>query len=45
MANSEQMLTFRNIRALFRGVPASIANSSGIFLDPAAHLDIVRPGA
>jgi alanine racemase len=43
--NNEQMLTFRNIRALFRGVPASIANSSGIFLDPAAHLDIVRPGA
>jgi alanine racemase len=42
--NSEQMLTFRNIRALFRGVPASIANSSGIFLSPAAHLDIVRPG-
>ncbi len=42
--NNEQMLTFRNIRALFRGVPASIANSSGIFLDPAAHLDIVRPG-
>ncbi len=42
--NNEQMLAFRNIRALFRGVPASIANSSGIFLDPAAHLDIVRPG-
>jgi alanine racemase len=42
--NNEQMLTFRNIRALFRGVPASIANSSGIFLNPAAHLDLVRPG-
>jgi alanine racemase len=43
--NQEQMLTFRNVRASFRGVPASIANSSGIFLGDAAHLDIVRPGA
>jgi alanine racemase len=43
--NSEQVLAFRNIRALFRGVPASIANSSGIFLNPPAHLDMVRPGA
>jgi alanine racemase len=43
--NTEQMLAFRNIRALFRGVPASIANSSGIFLNPPAHLDMVRPGA
>jgi alanine racemase len=42
--NQEQMLAFRNVRALFRGVPASIANSSGIFLGSAAHLDIVRPG-
>ena len=42
--NNEQMLAFRNIRALFRGVPASIANSSGIFLNSAAHLDLVRPG-
>jgi alanine racemase len=43
--NEQQMLAFRNIRALFRGVPASIANSSGIFLSPSAHLDLVRPGA
>lgn len=43
--NQEQLLTFRNVRALFRGVPASIANSSGIFLGSSAHLDIVRPGA
>jgi alanine racemase len=42
--NQEQMLTFRNVRALFRGVPASIANSSGIFLGSPAHLDLVRPG-
>ncbi len=39
------MLAFRNVRALFRGVPASIANSSGIFLGGSAHLDLVRPGA
>jgi alanine racemase len=43
--NEEQMLSFRNVRALFRGVPASIANSSGIFLGGSAHLDLVRPGA
>jgi alanine racemase len=42
--NAEQILNFRNIRALYRGVPASIANSAGIFLDPDAHLDLVRPG-
>ena len=43
--NAEQMLAFRNVRALFRGIPASIANSSGIFLGGSAHLDLVRPGA
>ena len=42
--NNEQMLNFRNVRALFRGVPASIANSSGIYVSPSAHLDLVRPG-
>jgi len=42
--NAEQILNFRNIRSLYRGVPASIANSSGIFLDSSAHLDLVRPG-
>jgi len=43
--NNEQILAFRNARALFRGVPASLANSSGIFLGSPAHLDLVRPGA
>lgn len=42
--NAEQLQSFRDIRALYRGVPASIANSSGIFLDSTAHLDLVRPG-
>lgn len=43
--NAEQIASFRAIRGLYRGVPASIANSSGIFLDPDAQLDLVRPGA
>ncbi len=42
--NQEQMNNFRDVRTLFRGVPASIANSSGIFLGGSAHLDLVRPG-
>lgn len=42
--NNEQMLAFREIRSLYRGVPASISNSSGIFLGSSAHLDLVRPG-
>jgi len=44
-ANAAQMEAFRDIRALYRGVPASLANSSGIFLGAPAHLDLVRPGA
>src|SRR5262249_11420218 len=35
---------FREVRALSPGVPASLANSSGIFLGPDAHHDLVRPG-
>ncbi|MDT3686162.1 MAG: alanine racemase [Pseudorhodoplanes sp.] len=42
--NNEQMLAFREIRSLYRGVPASISNSSGIFLGSSAHLDLIRPG-
>jgi alanine racemase len=30
---------------MFRGVTASLANSSGIFLSDAAHFDMGRPGA
>ena len=30
---------------LYHGVPASLANSSGIFLGDMAHFDLVRPGA
>ncbi len=43
--NALQIQTFREIRSLYRGVPASLANSSGIFLGDSAHFDLVRPGA
>jgi alanine racemase len=43
--NAQQIQRFRDIRTLYRGIPASLANSSGIFLGPAAHCDLVRPGA
>jgi alanine racemase len=42
--NHEQMTGFREIRRLFRGIPASLANSSGIFLGRSAFCDLVRPG-
>lgn len=42
--NERQIRLFREIRIQFRGVPASLANSSGIFLGDAAHCDLVRPG-
>ncbi len=34
--NNQQMVAFRDIRRMFRGVPSSLANSSGIFLGPSA---------
>ena len=42
--NAKQMQRFAGVRALFPGTPGSLANSSGIFLGPAAHHDMVRPG-
>jgi alanine racemase len=42
--NAIQMQRFRDIRALFPGIPGSLANSSGIFLGADAHHDLVRPG-
>ena len=44
-ANQKQMALFREVRLLYRGIPASLANSSGIFLGNGAHCDMVRPGA
>jgi alanine racemase len=43
--NTQQIQRFREIRTLYRGIPASLANSCGIYLGPAAHCDLVRPGA
>ena len=42
--NAKQLGLFREMRALFSGVPGSLANSSGIFLGPDALHDLVRPG-
>jgi alanine racemase len=43
--NERQIDLFREVRLLYRGIPGSLANSSGIFLGNAAHCDMVRPGA
>jgi alanine racemase len=42
--NERQIRLFREVRLHYRGIPSSLANSSGIFLSDAAHCDIVRPG-
>ncbi len=42
--NSRQLAEFHRKRAKLPRAPASIANSSGIFLGPEYHLDLVRPG-
>ena len=43
--NARQTQLFREVRLLYRGIPGSLANSSGIFLGSGAHCDMVRPGA
>jgi alanine racemase len=43
--NDRQIRLFREIRMLYRGIPSSLANSSGIFLGDTAYCDMVRPGA
>ncbi len=43
--NAKQIQLFRELRALYAGVPASLVNSSGIFLSDSAHFDLARPGA
>jgi alanine racemase len=42
--NDQQIRMFREIRVLYRGLPASLANSSGIFLGDTVFCDLVRPG-
>ena len=43
--NARQLASFREIAGVFSGVPASLSNSSGIFLGAPFQFDLVRPGA
>jgi alanine racemase len=43
--NSEQLSRFRTFVRAMPGAPTSLANSSGIFLGPDYHFDLLRPGA
>ena len=42
--NRRQLALFREVRAQFPDLPASLANSAGLFLGPDYHFDLVRPG-
>jgi alanine racemase len=44
LLNDRQIRQFRELRSLFRGIPSSLANSPGIFLDRSTYCDLVRPG-
>ena len=44
-ANEAQRRTFETLRAMLPTAPASLANSSGVFLGGAYHYDLARPGA
>lgn len=44
-ANEVQRLAFERLRAMLPEAPASLANSSGIFLGSSYHYDLARPGA
>jgi alanine racemase len=43
--NERQISAFRDLCHVYRGIPGSLANSSGIFLGRKAHFDLVRAGA
>jgi alanine racemase len=43
--NARQLGAFRQVASLFTGVPASLSNSSGIYLGAPFQFDLVRPGA
>jgi alanine racemase len=43
--NERQISLFRDLCHAYRGIPASLANSSGIFLGRKAHFDLVRAGS
>jgi alanine racemase len=42
--NARQIDAFGTVRAAFPHIPASLCNSSGIFLPQSPRLDLVRPG-
>ena len=44
-ANGAQLAAFEAARARFAGIPASLANSAGIFLGAGYQFDLCRPGA
>jgi alanine racemase len=43
-ANARQIAAFAATRGLFPGVPASLCNSSGLFLPQKPYFQLVRPG-
>lgn len=43
--NAAQLAEFTTATGLWPGIPASLANSSGIFLGNGFHFDLARPGA
>jgi alanine racemase len=43
--NERQISLFRDLCRVYRGIPGSLANSSGIFLGQKAHFDLVRAGS
>ena len=43
--NARQLASFRSALKRLPAAPASLANSSGIFLGPDYHFDLARPGA
>ncbi|BAT60551.1 alanine racemase, biosynthetic [Variibacter gotjawalensis] len=42
--NAKQIGRFRELRELFPNLRGSLANSSGVFLGPDTHHDVLRPG-
>jgi alanine racemase len=42
--NRQQLESFNSLRKLLPAAPSSLANSPGVFLGPAYHQDLVRPG-
>ena len=42
--NAHQLENFEIIRAAFKGIPASLSATAGIYLGPDYHFDLVRPG-